>query len=219
MTRRQDVVEDLLVDSSHLLDGVEDVGALTADLDKSAMVPSDQDKRRKLESLAREMVLRIDGDAVVEVSRDEMTCRLSLFPPQAGGLPVLKDRVAELLQEHGAVAGISWETVEDAIYRCNTECRPLADLVVARGKAPVAEVPGHLVPARDAFHHDREAASPDGALDHREAAALPVVREGELLAEPVPTVHGEMGFTVRGQALPYKKTQSRPRSSPATTLC
>jgi len=198
-------VEDLIVKSEELLEGMGDItsliGTATAETAESII---DEMHRTSLESLKEATDPQIDGYTVVRVSEDEMRAVADFHPPTGAMDPIETSAVAQLLSAKGISVGVDWDAIKEAVFRCNTERISITDVVIARGKRPVDEVPEHLVIEDLLMEPQGGSESDSGRVDFKEVNPFVLVKEGQVLAKPIPKKAGKMGATVLGKAIPYE---------------
>lgn len=203
---KEPAVDALLKDSERLLGHVEDAERLIADLpDQTVADINSQMRRNELESLNRTLGLQVDARVDIHVSIDDMLSTGDFFPPVAGGKRLDLSDIEELLASRNIVYGVKWDIVRDAIYRCNTEGVEIDSVVIAEGKAPIAETPAHLLINRRFLEPPPPPKAQDGRVEHKERSPFILVEEGELLAKRVPGQKGESGWTVYGKELAPQK--------------
>jgi len=152
----------------------------------------------------------IDGNIEASISPDGMSAMATFFPPRGEGLPIDRGYVRELLLRLGVTFGVLDEAIDEAVMRCNLDRHLLRDVVVAKGKAPVAEIPEHAA-LEPRFRHQGPLVSDEiMQVDFRELAAYFIVHKDETIATIVPRSQGTAGSDVRGRETPY------PRESPET---
>jgi uncharacterized protein len=196
-----------------LIRGSED---LIRDLDSSAgMGP---------EGLPREMSAQIDGEPavplesiseaaadgsiLVEVSRDAMEARAWFHPPEGTGHPLTMDEARRIIQSNGITFGVDWDGVKGCILTCNGERVDVSDIVIARGKAPVAEVAEHPVLSDRLVKPAKPGGAESARIDFKELSLFTLVRKGEVLATLQPPRNGAMGTSVRGAAVPFSREKA-----------
>jgi uncharacterized protein len=147
-----------------------------------------------------------DGMVAIVVSKDEMLVRATFHPPSGDGKPLSLDTVrVELIEGKRVTAGIDWNAVKGCILTCNEDRVLVSDAVIARGVAPVDEVPPYLV-LEDQFRGRRQKETTVTArVDFKELSLFTLVKRGQVLATLVPKQDGVMGTTVRGISVAFKK--------------
>ena len=149
-----------------------------------------------------------DGTVVVEVSPDSMEARASFHPPVGKGNFLTLEDAEHLIDVRGITFGVDWEAVKGCILTCNEERIDIPDVVIARGKAPVAEAPEFLV-LSDRLVTPLKREGPAGPrVDFKELSIFTLVRKGEVLAELQPKREGVMGTNVRGAAVSFSRERT-----------
>lgn len=147
----------------------------------------------------------IDGNIEASIAPDGMSAVATFFPPRGEGLPVDRGYVRELLTRLGVTFGVLDEAIDDAVMRCNLDRHLLRDVVVARGKAPVAEIPEHAE-LEPRFRRTGPLVSDEVMqVDFRELSAYFIVHKDETIAAIVPRSQGTPGSDVRGSQTPYPR--------------
>jgi uncharacterized protein (DUF342 family) len=147
----------------------------------------------------------VDGTVEVAVSPDAMAATATFFPPRGDGLPVDPAFVFELLNRIGVVEGILEEEITRSVMDCNLDRKPLRDIVVAKGRDPVAEIPEHASLEPRFSHSEFHIADNVQRVDFRELASLYIVRAGETIAAVLPKQPGVPGKDVRGKETPFAR--------------
>ncbi len=153
-----------------------------------------------------------DGSVLVQVSADAMEARAWFNPPVGGGHPITLDEVRRIIQANGITFGVDWDAVKGCILTCNEERVEVPDIVIARGKAPVAEQPSYLVLSERLVTREKKEGAAGGRVDFKELSLFTLVRKGEVLAALQPKRDGVMGTNVRGAAVAFaRQSISHPR--------
>jgi hypothetical protein len=150
----------------------------------------------------------IDGNVEASISADGMTALATFFPPRGEGLPIDRDYVRQLLVRLGVSFGIMEEVIDEAVMKCNLDRHLLRDVVVAKGRAPVAEIPEHTELEPRFLRKGPLVSDNVMQVDFRELASYFIVHKDETIATIVPKRQGIAGSDVRGRETPY------PRESP-----
>ncbi len=145
------------------------------------------------------------GDARIDfhLSDDAMNLTADFYPPEAGRLFLVQSQVEAFLADKGIVHGIQSRELQRAIYECNTEKKHLENVVVAVGTPPKKEVPAYWRLEPGLFQERSQ--TPEGKIDYKEWSPYIVVHANQLLARAVAPKPGELGYNVRGEAIPYGK--------------
>ena len=146
-----------------------------------------------------------DGTIDLTVSKDEMLVNASFYPPTGNGHPLTLYPVREMLEAKGITTGIDWEAIKGCILTSNEQRITVSDVVIARGRKPVDEVPPYLV-ISDLLATKEKKAEPSAArVDFRELSLFSLVKKGDVLATLTAKQQGAMGQTVCGTLVPYGK--------------
>jgi uncharacterized protein (DUF342 family) len=146
-----------------------------------------------------------DGVVEVSIAGDGMSAMATFFPPRGDGLPIEPSVVQELLRRIGVVWGILEEAITEAVMGCNLDRRILRDVVVARGSAPVSEVPEHASLEPKFRRMGPQVSSEVQRVDFRELATMFIVSSGETIATVQPKRPGAPGTDVRGRETPFSR--------------
>ncbi len=140
-----------------------------------------------------------DSDAIVYISRDEMSADLVLLPPCCAGHLKTADELLAMIQEKwGVVYGLD----EAAVRRAVENAQYYDRIPIAAGTAPEKGEDGHLV---FLFSTDRSYAPKimeDGSADYKNLNVFEGVKEGAVLVNAIPPGEGKEGHTVKGVSLP-----------------
>jgi uncharacterized protein (DUF342 family) len=139
----------------------------------------------------------VDGAFDISIDAARINAYLSCTRPLGGAPVTVEDVIAEAGKEAIAV-DLDLEAVEHALENGGD------DVLIARGKAPVAGVDGefvNLIPSAKARipHVDAR-----GLADYHDLGELLVVHAGDPLMRLIPATDGEPGLNLSGQAIPAK---------------
>jgi len=210
-------MEDLLQESERLLEESDYLEILESDGDTSSHAVNDHIRAADMASLDTSQSRRLNGRVEVWLSADAMLCFASLFPPRAGGELLEPDDVLRVLDQHGVTFGLDRESIEKAVFACNTDRDVQNDVVVARGRPSCGEAPGHwelseeVVAGSDS--HKGDGSGENGGVDHRARSPIVLVEEGQVIATRVQPVQGTVGTTVHGEEIAYHR-KSVPQYQP-----
>lgn len=162
---------------------------------------------RELEFGSLEAPEQVSPEGYVEVSvaTDEMSAVADFYPPAEGRAPLTLSDVERALAAKQVTYGVDWQAVKEAVLACNTERIPVSEIAVARGKPPRDEVPAHLVIEPALLEKPPALDLQSLSVDYRAISPFRLVKKGEVLARLIPKQDGELGSTILGQALPFKK--------------
>jgi len=145
-----------------------------------------------------EIANRMDATLQVVVSPGGLEARLTIFPPQ-GGRSATKAEVLEQL----ALKGINEGVLVDEINRAIAD-DSATDLVIARGREPVAGDDGRLEYLLPEVRERVPSVDPSGRTDYRNLGEIQVVRAGDALMRRHPPTQGTPGISVTGQPIAPK---------------
>jgi uncharacterized protein (DUF342 family) len=202
-------LEDFIAKSEDLLEDVGDFDGLVdlAEGTDTAEKISDGSSSASIKALKESMDLQFDGYAEVWLAENEMSAVADFHPPTGAMNPIEPGQIAELLSAKGIRAGVDWDAIKEAVFRCNTERIRVSDVVVARGTRPIDEVPEHLLIEEQLKKKSSGPEANSARIDFKEVSPFVLVKEGQELAQYIPKRAGRMGITVLGKAVPYKTRQ------------
>jgi uncharacterized protein (DUF342 family) len=167
---------------------------------------SGQAADRELDTLQQEQAPQA-AHVEVALARDLMSATVSFTPPAADQPPLTESDVLSALQAKGVNFGVDPQAIRKALQAVNAELAAIGGVIVARGKAPRNQTPAYLqlspTLAAAPPPPDLEAAS----VDFKARSPFRLVRTGDVLARRVPEQEGEIGFNVRGEAIPFGKVE------------
>jgi uncharacterized protein (DUF342 family) len=203
-------VDDLVSSTERLLEELGDPDRLTADVPGEAEPASRAAAQAEaMEYIDRSLGLVVDGRVEIEISDDDMVCKAGFYPPVAGGNPLEPDQVVRILQAQDVQYGIDQEAIKDAVFRCNTEGIGITGVEVARGTKPVEQVSEHILLNKELAQAAPAPEPGDQRVEYRERSPYTLVKKGTVLAILRPARKGEMGFTIKGLAIPYLQRRIR----------
>ncbi len=146
----------------------------------------------------------VDEKCTLDVSYDKMSATLRLFPPSAGGAPITKAHIMDMLQRTKVKAGIDEaairELLENKVY--------CTDVIVAKGKLPTAGRDALISYYFDTDNSARPELKEDGSVDFFKLNNLHHCTKGQVLAEIIPEEKGEDGIDVFGTVMPAREVKS-----------
>jgi hypothetical protein len=134
------------------------------------------------------------------ISEDEMTVEMTLYPANAKKRALTAEVINRLLSFEKIVVGVDLKAVEDTVKKLNETGAPVT-AVVAKGREPVGGKDGwleHHVNFTKKVGEERE----DGSIDYRERSFIPTVKEGTKVLTRHPPTKGKNGSTVYGKESP-----------------
>ncbi len=149
-----------------------------------------------------------DGRVELSVAKDEMLVLGSFQPPTGDGKPLLLETVQQAIENARITVGVDWAGIKGCLETCNEQRTDIRDMVIARGKAPVDEVPPFLVLSPRLASPEKKEEPAGARVDFKELSLFTLVAKGEELAELMPKQDGAMGTTVRGSAVAFGKQRN-----------
>ena len=204
-------IEDLLEDTAKEIEKLEKMNdmvyAESGAIDSQAAL---EVRRRFREEDIDGIDFKVDGYMELMVSDDEMKAEADFFPPSDGMKPLSPEMVEKNFEDRGVTHGLDWETVQEAIFRCNTELVPVKDVTVARGKRPVKEIPAHYVIEGHLIKNSPGITGKDEKrIDFRDISPFILVHAGDIIARLTPQQEGGFGTTIFGKAIPFTVEKRR----------
>ncbi len=182
---------------------LEQIGLEHCDYDKvRSAVEKQSEKPVRIGAVPAEE--NFDAHYEVEVSDDQLSAVLTMFPPRLGGKePVLEDIKRELAKNNVS-EGINVEIIENMIEAK----RYNEPVVVARGRKPEPGDDGKIK------YYFKTGTKPDfadseGRVDFRELGLVKNVHSDDLLAEIIPPLPGRPGMTVTGEKIEAPKGEEK----------
>ena len=144
----------------------------------------------------------IDCMIRVSVSADRMRALVDCSPGFGGGRPLTYESVVKELENAGVLYGIREKNIREAIEEANAAHAPRNGIVAAEGRPALR---GADAKVEYRFNTDEEKQTfrilPDGRIDYRGSANIPMARKGDLLAVVTSPGKGAAGMTVTGEAI------------------
>lgn len=149
------------------------------------------------------------GQAHVEVtvSRDLMSATASFMPPGALEPPLDEEDVRRALQAKGVSFGIDRKAILEALRDVNAQLVALSGVIVARGRPPSNETAAFLQVVPELLADPVPTDLSEASVDFKSWSPFRLVRAGQVLARLVPKQEGELGFNVRGEAIPFGQSE------------
>ena len=193
----EDLIRDLGVVEPATATGSEFADRVAREIEQQAAVPQETFDE-----------LSADGSVEITVSKDEMLVMAGFQPPTGSGKPLLLETVRQAVEGARITAGVDWEGIKGCLLTCNEERTDIRDMVIARGKRPVDEVPPFLVLSSRLVSSEKKEEPAGARVDFKELSLFTLVTKGEELAVLMPKQDGEMGTTVRGSAAAFGKQRN-----------
>jgi len=144
----------------------------------------------------------LDAYCNIRISNDKMTAYADIFPPRGEGKFISFEEFINQLNKNNVVSGIKEEIIKHYIDEMRKTGCEVNNILVAEGSQPIN--------GKDAiidFYFQKESMPqdftilPDGRIDYRKKANIPVVKKGALLAKISDATKGSDGFDVTGKVL------------------
>ncbi|MBD3320687.1 MAG: DUF342 domain-containing protein [Chitinivibrionales bacterium] len=140
-----------------------------------------------------------NGSFTVRIVDNGMRALADFTPPEGNGTMPDCGAICSKLEELGVRTGIRTDVIKDILKKVITTSEPARDVIVAEGKPAVDGADAEIELKFDSGPMQEEyRVLPDGRIDYRKQAAIPIVHKGDLLAvvsEPSP---GSDGFDLSG---------------------
>jgi len=212
MKKEQDyIIEDLIKSTGEILHDIESSDFEVKGSTEAKKRIENEIQRKEFEALAFEEQASVDGVVEISISRDDMQVVMDFYPPGGAGSDITEEDVRDKLASYGIVHGIEWETVREAIGRCNDEQVQKNDIVIARGTKPVDEIPRQYVIEERLQTKKPILRDEDERIDFKKLTSYTLVSKGDILAKVVPKKEGVLGKTVKGELVPYRKAPVVPK--------
>lgn len=148
-----------------------------------------------------------DARAEIRISEDGMEAVADFYPPRGSGEPLSRQWLFEQLAAFNVVKGYDEEAITKALETCNLERKNALGVKVARGKAPVDEIP-ERIELEPKFRGSGPKLDQDAIrIDFREISAFVMVAKDETIGRRLPDQPGEEGYDVRGTPKGFGKKQ------------
>ena len=107
--------------------------------------------------------------------------------------------------------GVDWEALKGCILTCNEERVQVADMVIARGRRPVDEVPPALVIPESYLAREKAEVAGEARVDFRELSLFVLVKKDDVLATLTAKQEGALGRNCAGSPSRSAKSPSSPK--------
>ncbi|HPP03613.1 MAG TPA: FapA family protein [Spirochaetota bacterium] len=133
----------------------------------------------------------------VIVSDDKMSASIIMFPPKKGGGNLTVDEIIKILNNKGIIYGINYTLIEDIVNNNIFK----KEIEIARGKEPKPGKPSNIK-----YFFDTEPGKPFlvdqyDRINYKELNFVQNKKKGDILAELLDPIPGEVGFNIFGQRL------------------
>ena len=141
-----------------------------------------------------------DRSISIRVSSDGMTAAMDCSPARGEGSPLTLESVYQHLEAAGVVAGRLHKRIEETVKHSNAALVDAKDVEIAQGTPPSHGKDGRVECAFEGGDGERTVRIlPDGRIDYKGSASIPMATAGELLAEIVAPTEGAPGLNVFGK--------------------
>lgn len=182
-------------------------GSKGADIEREAMDES-KDKAEKHKEYRDPNAVagrNQDGRVEISVSEDRLQAVAVFTPPLGQGRAIDIDYLQKLLDAEGIVYGIDWDSIQEAVFTCNTERKKITDVVIAKGTEPEKEIPSYLKLEKRFFEQGPLIAPESLKVDYRTISPFIIVHKGECIAKVIPPRPGTDGTDVFGKPVPFTR--------------
>lgn len=149
-----------------------------------------------------------DGYFLIKTSPDNMRAAIDLYPARGDGKFVTFEEVLNELERKGITRGVKQTSIKEYVEQVQNTKTEVLDMVIAEGKEPVngqdAQIE-YLFPNADTAFNFR--ILPNGRVDYRRKAEIPVIKKGGVLVRIGLPSKGQDGFDISGKVL--KATDGR----------
>ncbi|MDR1419603.1 MAG: FapA family protein [Treponema sp.] len=144
-----------------------------------------------------------DGGIAVSFSGGDLEVRADFTPPASRGVPLTQEQALLALEKLNIVYGICQDAINEAILACNLDRRPVKNVLIAKGDAPVNEVAEYYEMNPHLTEISRR---PDekARIDHRSYSPFIIVKKDQALAKLRFHKQGKEGKNVHGVPLPFE---------------
>ena len=143
-----------------------------------------------------------DGNIVVYHADNDLEIYADFTPPVRDGSPLTTRGVTRILDSINVIHGIRWDNISVALDDCNLNNKPVKNILIAQGEAPVSEITAYY--KRNPRLGERKLRYDDkGRVNYREMSPFIIVKKGQILAKLIPLREGRAGTNVHGELVPY----------------
>jgi hypothetical protein len=153
-----------------------------------------------------------DGQIFVEVTDDQMTAKVTILPPEAGGRPANMDRVRSALAANGVVFGLKEDLLQAlagplAVHSDTSAIHEPIETLIAQGTPVVHGTDAFIEKYWVKKEEEAPVTGPGGVenkntrIDYRNLNVIENVAKDAVLCKFVPATQGTMGMTVTGKEL------------------
>ncbi|MDR0602084.1 MAG: FapA family protein [Treponema sp.] len=145
-----------------------------------------------------------DGGIVVSFSGNDLEARADFIPPSGRGMPLTQEQAAMALEKLNIIYGIRHDAIGEAILKCGLDRRPVKDVLIAKGDAPVNEVTEYYEMNPHLTETSRRQPDEKARVDHRAYSPFIIVKKDQALAKLRFHKQGKEGKNVHGVPLPFE---------------
>lgn len=157
-----------------------------------------EDEEYSLEINSHEVSVKDSGDILVEISQDEMECKVKILH---AGKKYTRDMILLELIEYSVIDGIDNKAIDRLIKKKGND----EFVVVARGTKVIDGEDGWYEFFFDTTNKCKPKILPDGSVDYQQAEWYQLTNKGEKLAYYHGAKEGKNGKTVTGRNIIAKK--------------
>ncbi|MDR1288571.1 MAG: FapA family protein [Treponema sp.] len=144
-----------------------------------------------------------DGGIAVSFSNGDLEVRADFTPPSGRGVSLAYEQVVLALEKLNIVYGVRQDAISEAVLACNLDRKPVRNVLIAKGDAPVNEVAEYYEMNPLLIEKSRR---PDekARIDHRSYSPFVIVKKDQALAKLRFHKQGKEGKNVHGVPLPFE---------------
>lgn len=139
-----------------------------------------------------------DGYAELTVFPDNSAVVANFYPPSPGGAFLTYELFALRLEDYGITTGVLTDTIQESIFKTNSSHAPVNNIIIARGKPSVTEIPEHFIIRRDLLERKPEIDPQAARIDWHSISAFSIVKKKDPIARRILKIEGQAGTDVYG---------------------
>ncbi|MCL2093895.1 MAG: FapA family protein [Treponema sp.] len=147
-----------------------------------------------------------DGKIVLHFLNNDLEAWGDFYPAMGDGRSISTEYINALLEQSDIVYGINEDEIHQAYKLCVEKNEIVRNVCIARGTAPVNEVPEYLQ-LNPQLNSNRIQRKTDDAIDYRAKSPFIVVKKDQILARVKPAQTGNDGTNVHGLQISYKTSK------------
>lgn len=148
----------------------------------------------------------LDGSKIcvkspIEVSQDQMTAFLTLYPPGKNKKTLPKKDILEILSGTGVKYGVAESKIDEVLAHCLEQKTPQLNIPIAQGREEKKGKDAYLeflISVEQKAGKERA----DGSIDFRERGTIVNVKAGDAICKRIPPEPGQSQVTVTGETFP-----------------